>query len=173
MEIKMSGSVTALEKIDQILRLVTKISRKVDFLESTIEEALFDEEDVTETKRSTKSTQEHQVSHYDDDGNAPTEEMIKQRGQKIPYMKYSGKDADKFREFIVFMKDNPGIFNDIELATAGFADKNFDDIHISANTYRLLNQAYKKTHRSHEMPWHYTPGFLYKYGVHKHWEWDE
>lgn len=168
----MSGAV---EKIDKILNIVTKMSKKVDFLESKIEEALyedgddFEEEEVQPEYKETAPVPEQDNSA----GDLLTEEEIKKFGTKIPYLKYTGAGADGLREFIYYIRSNPEAFSRNELTTATYIDKNFDDLHISENSFRILNQAYKKTHQSRIIPWKHITGFLYKYGYHKIWEWNE
>ena len=102
-----------------------------------------------------------------------SDDMIKTKGQKIPYNKIDDREqVRQFREFISYVRMNERKFTQQEIDAATFADKSFSDVHISDNSRRILGAAYQKAYGK---PWKMTfiRGHMYKYQGQITWEWKD
>ena len=140
---------------DRLVSEMQIMRNQLERIENKLERALYEDD------------QEDRYDHHV----VYTEEQIKANGQRVAYNRITDpRDVVAFKNFVYFIRKNPGSFSKKEIDYAGFADKAFNDIRLSDNHVRILSGTYMRLNGT-DWPWEMTKGYMYKYNDQIAWEW--
>lgn len=138
------------------------IMKSLKTIEGKLDELLYEEDRADYQEQLAPGAKSHEYINSAE---------VMRLGDSMPYRRFEGVDADRLRAFITYILDNPEMFTAVENRYASYANKPFDDLRLSSNSYRILNGAHRRVY-NRDMPFKYVNGILYKYGEQLHWTWN-